>query len=255
MTARLRDGAPRPGVPAAQFWDELFAQGQSARYSRIEVPDRADPMLNAALDHFGDVQGKTVLDVGCGRGAAALFFASRGARVIAVDASAAAVDNLRRYCAEHEVDQVTPVRLPALDIPSLGPVDHVFGSMILHHVEPFAEFAARLRAVLARGGRGFFYENNAQSGLLMWLRRNLVGRFGVPKYGDDDEFPLTPDEVALLGEHFEVRVVYPELFFFQLAAPYLLGNRLQAPFRLLDRLCFKVPALRRYSYRQYVYIS
>jgi SAM-dependent methyltransferase len=243
------------GVRAAEFWDQVFAQGQHAAYSRVEMPDADDPVFAAALGHFGDVRGKTVLDVGCGRGASALFFASHGAHVIAVDDSATAIDNLRGYCDAHDVGRVTPVHMSALGVATLGPVDHVFGSMILHHVEPFAEFAAALRAVLAPNGRGFFYENNARSGLLIWFRRNVVGRFGVPKLGDPDEFPLTPGEIEELRGHFEVRVAYPEFLFFQLVAPYLLRDRLRGPLRLLDRLCYAVPPLRRYSYRQYVYLS
>ena len=42
----------------------------------------------------------------------------------------------------------------------------------------------------------------------------MAGKYGAPKYGDDDEFPLTPGERELLKRKFSVNIVYPELAFF-----------------------------------------
>jgi hypothetical protein len=109
-----------------------------------------------------------------------------------------------------------------MNISSLGQFDAVFGSMILHHIEPFSQFAGILFQTLTPGGKAFFWENNAHSRLLVWWRENLVGRFGIPKHGDQDEFPLTPDELDELQARFQVRVEYPELFLFRLISIYLL---------------------------------
>jgi len=59
------------------------------------------------------------------------------------------------------------------------------------------------------GGRAFFYENSAMSSLLVWFRQHVVGRWWVPKCGDEEEFPLTPGEVDMLRRAFAVRVAYP----------------------------------------------
>jgi len=242
-------------VDATQFWDNIFAQGERSAYSRVEMPDRSNPILRRALRHFGDVRGRTLIDVGCGRGASSLYFASLGAEVISVDLSGVAVRNLEDYCRRHDVRNVRPVQLSALEMRSLGPVDFVFGSMILHHIEPFARFAAELRTVLPEGGRAFFWENNARSRLMIWFRQHVVGKLWVPKHGDADEFPLTLAEVDQLRERFAVEVEYPELVLFRMISRYLLRGHCMRPFEALDRLGYRFETLRKYSYQQYLFLS
>lgn len=241
-------------MEARDFWDDFFSRGMDPG-SRVGTVDPADPALNAAAAHFGDLSGRTVLDLGSGRGASSLFFASRGARVISVDYSAAAVENLRAYCEENDLRSIEPVVCSAMDVARLGPVDFVYGSMILHHIEPFDRFAAVLRDTLAPQGRAFFYENNSRSGLMIWFRQNVVGRFGVPKYGDEEEFPLTPGEVDQMRRYFRVDVEFPELFLFRMVSIYLLRGRLPGPFEALDRFGYRLRPLRKFSYRQYVKLS
>lgn len=70
----------------AQTWDEIAARRREAvptdavRYAP-DLPTEADMRL------FGDVQGKRVLDLGCGAGENAVTLAGQGAHVIAVDTS------------------------------------------------------------------------------------------------------------------------------------------------------------------------
>jgi len=219
------------------------------------MPDLNDPVLLMALEHFGSVENKTVIDLGCGRGATSLFFAYHGADVISVDLSEVAISNLRKYCKDNEIENVRPIKCSAQEISNIGTADFIFGSMILHHIEPFGEFAKSLREVIEPRGKGFFWENNARSKLMIWFRQNIVGRFWVPKYGDRDEFPLTPNEVDQLRNFFSVKIEYPELLFFRMISSYLLRGRLGGPFRFLDEYCYRYPSLRQYSYRQYVFIS
>jgi 2-polyprenyl-3-methyl-5-hydroxy-6-metoxy-1,4-benzoquinol methylase len=57
--------------------------------------------------HAGDVQDKTVLDIGCGSGVYSVDFARRGARrVLGVDFSASMLQLARREAAEHHVADV-----------------------------------------------------------------------------------------------------------------------------------------------------
>jgi SAM-dependent methyltransferase len=240
---------------AAQFWDHVFEPGDRDAGSRIDMPDSRDPVLRRACEHFGQLSGRTVIDVGCGRGAASLFFASKGANVISVDLSSVAVRNLTEYCSRREITNIRPVQLSALELSTLGTADFVFGSMILHHLEPFERFVEALHAVLPAGGRAFFWENSARSSLLIWFRRNVVGKLWVPKYGDPDEFPLMPCEVDLLRRHFPVRVEIAELVLFRLISLYLLRNRLRAPFAWADRVGYRFAWLRKYSYKQYLLLG
>jgi 2-polyprenyl-3-methyl-5-hydroxy-6-metoxy-1,4-benzoquinol methylase len=232
----------------AAFWDSIFSASTYSRKPEI-------PVLDAALNHFGDIRGKTIMEIGCGPGASALYFASLGADVIAIDISAKAISDLTEFCADHGITNVRPVCVNVLDLHTVGPVDFVFGSMILHHLEPFAQFASQLRRTLKPGGKAFFYENSAASRVLVWFRQNVVGKLWIPKHGDQDEFPLTPQEIDELRKYFHVRIIHPEMMFFVLISTYLLHHRLAATFNAIDRFFYRRRWLLRYSYRQYLLLS
>lgn len=240
---------------AQEFWDELFRVRGEQENQLVELPDLNCPVYRRAVEHFGDLKGKTLIDLGCGAGASSLFFASMGANVISIDLSSVAVNNLKRYCASQGIGNIRPMVLAAQNIATLPPVDCVFGSMILHHIEPFDQFAGALRKVLKRNGRAFFWENNSASTAMMWFRDHVVGKFWVPKYGDVDESPLAPREVDHLRKHFSVSTEFPEMVFVQMASTYLLRGRLSGLASAVDRVLSHVPAVRKYSYRQYVCLA
>lgn len=254
-TGNTASGAVAAGgadAAAREFWERIFARGDADAYSRVEVPSAPDPVLAAALEAFGDVRGRRLLDIGCGSGKASLFFASHGAQVTSIDLSVNAVTNLQRFCASSGITNVDARVMEAMDIDSLEPFDCVYGSMILHHIEPFERFAQVLRRAIAPGGQAFFWENHMASSAMRWFRDHCVGRFGIPKLGDAEEQPLSDDEIDLLRPYFRVEVRYPELLFFRLLSIYLLGRRLHGVCRSLDELFYRIPALRRFSYRQFV---
>jgi len=235
---------------AKSYWNRVYRDAQLASSSP------GDSVLIDALDYFGgDITNCRLLDIGCGLGKASLCFAHHGASVTSIDTSAEAVKYLRTYCTERRITNITPLQMSAADVAEIGPFDFVFGSFILHHIEPFDEFARTLRATLQPGGRAFFYENSAMSALLMWARKRLTGRLGIPKHGDEEEYPLAPDEVDILHKYFHTEVVYPELVFFRLIPLYLLRNKGGPLFSKLDDLFYRVPRFRRYSYRQYILLS
>jgi 2-polyprenyl-3-methyl-5-hydroxy-6-metoxy-1,4-benzoquinol methylase len=234
------------------YWDAHYREMIREGRLLIEPPPSSDPVLNAAAAYFGDVRHRTMLDLGCGRGSASLFFARRGARVISVDQSPVAIEGLRDYCSRHGIANVAPRLLPIQGLSSLEPVDFLFGSMILHHIEPLDAFARQLRALLREDGRGFFFENNGTNPLLLWCRNHLVGRWGIPINSDGAEHPLTPAEVAVINRHFKVTVQYPEFLFFRLIAQYLLGGRLLPLLQRLDQCAYRFRLLRRHSYVQYL---
>ena len=243
---------------ATEFWDAVFSDGMRGDYGEVRFLGEDDPVypgLQAALAHFGDLRGKTILDLGCGNGGTSLFFARHGANVIATDLSQAAIANLSDFCDREGITNVSAVHMPAQEIAGLEGIDFVFGCMILHHIEPFGEFVSSLRRVIPAGGRGFFLENNARSSLMIWFRENLVGKYGIPKFGDEEEFPLTVAEVDMLRQDFQVRIVYPELYLFRLIPQYLLRGRMQRPFLALDHFLARFPKILQYSYRQFVYLA
>jgi len=242
----------KPQDDATAFWDKLYT----------DDPDRVGPQARqlalatrAAIAYFGDLKGKTVLDIGCGNGDSSFAFAKHGANVIAVDNSKVGIETLAKRCRQLGIDNIRPVVCDAMAIDTLGPFDFAFGAMILHHLEPFESFSVTLKRSLKEDGKAFFWENNANSKLLIWFRTHVVGKLWVPKYGDSQEFPLTPDEVDMLRKYFSVRVFYPNMTFFVLFANYILRDRLTRQFAAVDDWLYRHNWLVKYSYQQYLYLT
>lgn len=235
---------------STEFWDTRYSEAQTHSYGEAALPSSKDPVLRKALEWFGDVENRTLVDLGCGRGAASLFFAHHGANVISIDASEMAISQLAEYCSRRSITNVHPIKPSVLEISTLQEVDYVFGSLILHHIEPFEEFPRLLRDAIKPEGRALFWENNASSKTMMWFRRNIVGRLWIRRQGDPEESPLTPSEVDALREYFDVAVEYPDLLYFRMISTYLLRGRLMKPCQILDRCLFRLPEFRRLSYRQ-----
>ncbi|MBE9029529.1 class I SAM-dependent methyltransferase [filamentous cyanobacterium LEGE 11480] len=248
-------------VSPDQFWDNRYINSRVdlERFWHQEcensnkIPDNRE--FKEIVDFFGDLNGARVLDLGCGEGRTSLFLAAHGANVTAVDISAVAVDRMNTFCRDCEIKNIQAMQSSALDLASLGQFDFVVGFMILHHIEPFEEFAKVLADTLKSGGKAFFYENNAFSDLLMWFREHIVGRLWIPKGGDDDEFPLLPAEVNLFRQYLNVDVIYPRMVFVQLFSQYILKGRLLTLSLEIDKWLFKLKFVRKYSYRQYVMLE
>jgi 2-polyprenyl-3-methyl-5-hydroxy-6-metoxy-1,4-benzoquinol methylase len=235
---------------AENFWDKIYTENPT------RSPDENDPILLAALEHFGNnIKGARLLDLGCGNGSSSLFFAKQGANVVSVDISEVAIQSISELCIKNNITNITPVKSSAFNINQLDSFDFVFGSMILHHLEPFEVFSKTLRKSMSPGGKAFFYENNSLSNLLVWFRTHVVGKYGIPKYGDNEEFPLTPAEVEILKKDFRINVLHPKFVFFGLASVYLLRGRWHSLFQNLDNYLGKFYAIKKYSYLQYILLS
>jgi 2-polyprenyl-3-methyl-5-hydroxy-6-metoxy-1,4-benzoquinol methylase len=153
------------------FWNRIY---ETTSYSH-ELDESTARALHSAREFFRPSRGARVLDIGCGAGAASIFWARTGADVTAIDSSPSAVNALRERCKQTGIVNITPVVWNAMKIAELGRFDYVFGSMILHHLEPFSVFAEVLSRTLMANGKAFWYENNGASNLLTWFRAHIVG--------------------------------------------------------------------------------
>lgn len=106
------------------------------------------------LKRIGSMQGLRILDLGCGAGEAAVYFAQHGAHVSACDISPRFVEIARQLAERHGVtlrlDVCPAERLPYED----GAFDVIYANGVLHHVEIPAAMP-EIRRVMAEGGRGF----------------------------------------------------------------------------------------------------
>lgn len=238
----------------SHFWDAFTGT------TRLEpvTADHVDQYMRARLNLLGDVAGKDVLDLGCGVGYSAALLALRGAHVAAVDISARCVQQTAERARVSGVAGRVHARVMsayALAFPDAS-FDLVHGQDILHHLD-VVRAGQELRRVLRPGGRAVFLENNANNALLMMARR-LCGHFGIPKWGTDDEYPLTRAKVRALGEVFDgaVEVQYPTFEFFRLVDMKFFQYRnrfVNVWCDRLDRAVYRfLPWLRPYGYKQIV---
>jgi ubiquinone/menaquinone biosynthesis C-methylase UbiE len=167
---------PRPEKGAVQRgydrWSEIYDHEANPLIGLEE------PVMREAL---GDVAGLAVLDLGCGTGRHALWLASAGATVTAVDFSEGMMEKARakpgaekvRFLA-HDLHE----RLPFAD----GVFDRVVSGLVLEHLSAPDAFFAEARRVLKPGGRAVV------SGMhpAMFLR-NTRAHFHDPATGETVE--------------------------------------------------------------------
>ncbi len=102
----------------------------------------------------GEVEGD-VIDLGCGTGEHAIFFASRGHRALGVDSAPLAIEKAKAKAA-HSGSRAEFLTWDALDLPSLGRKFHTAVDSGLFHVFPDPERVAYVRSlsgILLPGGK------------------------------------------------------------------------------------------------------
>lgn len=208
-----------------------------------------------ARDLLGPLEGRRIVDCGCGIGNTAIMFARRGATVQGFDVDDAVLAEARQIAEDNDVSiEYSKQWFETIDYPDAS-FDLAFGSCVIHHVD-VEKAAQQLGRVLRPGGKAVFIENSNRNPLLMLARSRVVGRFGVPKYGDDEEeHPLRDDEIERLRQAFPGRITvhFPALVLFRLLDFYVFRRRsrlLTSMMRGLDGAVGSIRWLRRYSYFQ-----
>lgn len=160
-----------------------------ARYSA--PPETTAFPLEYAFHLLGDVNGKTILEFGCGDGENTAILADRGAKVIALDISDELLDIARTRLEVNGCDGVEflVASAHALPLPDES-IDLIFGMAILHHLD-LDLASSEVWRVLKNGGRGIFEEPLRNSKLVDRVRKLFPVRADVSPY----EHPLTEEEI------------------------------------------------------------
>ena len=225
--------------------------GRPPAPERAAPPRPLDAYDHAILDRLGPLEGRRVLDAGCGAGDLTLELMKRGAEVTALDVSEGMVE-LARERAERwrpEVEaRFVAARLEATGFAD-GEFDAVAGKWILHHTD-VPPACAELARIVAPGGRAVLFENQGRNPLLRAARRRLAGRGPVASFGTPDERPLEVHDFRLLSRAFgALSVEYPSMYFFELLSRQALRYRGHRRLQALDRLVWRrLPGLRHWSY-------
>jgi 2-polyprenyl-3-methyl-5-hydroxy-6-metoxy-1,4-benzoquinol methylase len=129
-----------------------------------EAGVEGDPLglLPRLLDLLGHLDGRTVLDAGCGEGYLSRVLSSRGARVTGIDISPRLVRMARQKDPEGTIDyRVADLSKPLPDHEEH--FDAVASRLVLNDVYDHEGFIATLSAVLKPGGRLVIAMNNPYS--------------------------------------------------------------------------------------------
>jgi len=110
-------------------------------------------ILSFASLSFSDLQGKDILDAGCGTGDKSVFFALKGANVTSIDFS------LGQLQKAQENAKINKVKIKALemdilnpDFKKLGKFDYIFCLGVLHHTEDAKKGFTNLTKLLKPNG-------------------------------------------------------------------------------------------------------
>jgi SAM-dependent methyltransferase len=224
-------------------------------------PGDPDILERPLLDALGDISGLRVLDLGCGDGGLIFHLLDRGADVVGLDISPGMTEVARRRVERFRPDASVELVAAPLEESGLDPgsFDLIVGKWILHHVD-IRQGADAVDRLLKPGGRGVFFENHAGNPALRFARRNLAGRFGIPRFGTPDEHPLEEADYEYWRSRFaSVELVWPTFHFFGLFNRQLLRYRNrrmnQATQRADEWIYEKAPRLRRYGYHVIVVLT
>ncbi|MQA10167.1 MAG: methyltransferase domain-containing protein [Pseudonocardiaceae bacterium] len=124
-----------------EYWEERY-RGHTAVWSR-----RPNPQLVAEA---GELSPGTALDAGCGEGADAIWLASRGWRVTAVDIASAALRRAREQADTFGADVTSRIDWVPADLTSWTPTGEHFDLVSAHYIHVAASREALSREALQR---------------------------------------------------------------------------------------------------------
>jgi SAM-dependent methyltransferase len=223
---RKWDAHAEASLPILSDLPVIAADATFAGYARGRL------LLDGMAEFLGDLDGREVLEYGCGLGELTILLARSGANVTTFDLSPASVDFTRRRAERDGVaDRVRFVVAAGESLPFPdASFDLAVGKAVLHHLDPVAG-AAELARVLKPNGRAAFSEPLGMNPLLVFARAHLPYP-GKHERGADR--PLTAADIRAWKAPFR-RVGIRPIQLFSMVERALGFGRALPPLRALDR--------------------
>lgn len=179
-----------------KFHDQWAA---SIDLSTILVDESFDscttPENRQIVKWLGDIRHKRILDLGCGAGEAAVYFAKRGAKVTASDVSPKML-NVAQALANRHNTNIKTYQCPAdqTSLPDQS-FDIVYAANLIHHVN-IDKTLAEIKRLLRPGGVAIFWDPLKHNPIINLYRR-IAHRVRT-----EDEQPLNINDLKIFRAHF-----------------------------------------------------
>jgi len=219
-----------------------------------DSPYSREKMNHDLMQSLGPLEGKTVLELGCGLGSFAVFLAKQGARVTGVDIGPDLIESAKVLAEINHVD----CEFHSADVVDL-PFDTnsyqlVVGKAVLHHLSQsdLKGTVEETHRVLDESGVAIFYEPVENSRIFDFIQdlfpagirssgnhrpSMLQGRAWAKYVETIDDRPLTTRELVSAGKPFRMVTIRPYGFLIRLKS--LLGRRHQDTLMAIDNFLFK----------------
>jgi SAM-dependent methyltransferase len=181
------------------FWEEKLRTNPA----KGRVTQLNERRLRFAKTFAHRVAGKRVLDIGCGGGVLSAFLVKKGASVVGLDFSPTIIARAKKNF--EETERLKFVEADILKVDLGEQFDIICGIAVLHEISQldtprlFEFFDRHLKA----DGFGWFQENSFFNPAFRFVRNHLVGKYGIPKVGSDQEMPFDRQRFELYRRHFE----------------------------------------------------
>lgn len=162
---------------------------------------KTDSYLLGVGELLGNLNGKKVIEIGCGTGLLSVLLAKSGATVAAFDISPGSISVARKRAELNNVgDNIDFKVAVAEDLPFEDETfDVAFGLAILHHLD--VELASvELHRILKIGGIAVFSEPLANNRAIRFIRDHVPYSRKAPRGTDH---PLTYDDIRAWGQLFD----------------------------------------------------
>ena len=156
---------PDGTVEVVEIGSRRFFELADERFLSWNVPLHSEVGPFAAIFPYTRMQGRRVLEIGCGMGCMAMNWAKHGAEVTAIDLNPVSVAQTRRrfelFGLQGDIRQVDAEVLPFAD----NSFDYIYSWGVLHHTPGTTGAIEEIRRVLKPG---------AETGVMLYHRRSFL---------------------------------------------------------------------------------
>ncbi|CAM3246440.1 class I SAM-dependent methyltransferase [Empedobacter stercoris] len=137
-------GDGKPAHSANEYMHKASTHDLINRFESKERDEYQQP--NKVMQYLGDINGKTIMDIGAGTGYFSVKLAKQGANVIAADVNDEFQTFLKKRMEDNKIDNITLRKIP-FDSPNLkdNEVDMVLIVNTYHHIDNRAEYFAKVK--------------------------------------------------------------------------------------------------------------